>query len=60
MYREAKMERNEENGKLEVEGVIQIVVIDDDGRGEHYPYRNDERGGQFRFLLGGRAGGRGG
>jgi hypothetical protein len=55
MYREAKMERNEENGKLEVEGVVQIVVIDDDGRGEHYPYGNDECGGETRFQLGGRA-----
>jgi hypothetical protein len=60
MYREAKMERNEENGKLEVEGVVQIVVVDDDGRGEHYPDGDDERGGQFRFRFGARAGGRGG
>jgi hypothetical protein len=60
MYREAKMEGDEEHGKLEVEGVVQIVVVDNDGRGEHYPDGNDERGGQFRFRFGCRAGGRGG
>ena len=60
MYREAEMERHKENGKLEVEGVVQIVVVDDNGRGEHYPDGNDERGGQFQFRFGCRAGGRGG
>ena len=55
MYREAKMERNEENGKLEVEGVVQIVVVDDDGRRERHPQGNDERSGDIRFRFGGRA-----
>ena len=37
------MERDEENGKLEVERVVQIIVIYNDGGGEHYPDGDDDR-----------------
>ena len=30
-YRKAEVEGDEKNGELEVEGVVQIIVIDDDG-----------------------------
>lgn len=55
MYREAKVVCNEENGILEVERVVQIVVIDNDGGREGYPDGNDDRSGQLGFVFGGRA-----
>jgi hypothetical protein len=32
-YGKAKVESDEKDGVLEVEGVVQIVVVDDDARG---------------------------
>ena len=58
-YREAKVERDEENGKLEVERVVQIIVIYDNAGREHYPDGNDDRCRQLLFRFGSRAGGRG-
>jgi hypothetical protein len=51
-YGKAKMPSDEKYGKLELEGVVQIIVIDDDSRGEHDPDGDDERGGQSLWRGG--------
>jgi hypothetical protein len=38
------MPSDEKHGKFEVERVIEIIVVDDDGRGEHDPDGNDKCG----------------
>ena len=40
---------DEEDRVFEIEGVIQIVVVDDDSRAEEYPNRNDCCGRQLVF-----------
>jgi hypothetical protein len=35
------MPGDEEDRELEVELVVDMVVVNDDGRGEHYPHRDD-------------------
>jgi hypothetical protein len=46
-YSKAKVPSDEKYGELELEGVVQIIVIDNDSGGEHDPDWNDEWGGQF-------------
>lgn len=50
-YSKAEVEGDEENGELEVEGVVQIVVVDDDGGGQHDPDGYDHRRGKPRLWL---------
>ena len=50
-YGESKVEGDEEDGEPEVEGVVQVVVVDDDRGGEHDPDRDDGRGGQLVLWL---------
>ncbi len=45
MYRETEMECYEENGEAEVEGVVQIIVIYNDGGRKNYPDGYDESRG---------------
>lgn len=46
-----KVESDEEDGIPEVEGVVQVVVVDDDRGGEHDPDRDDGRGRQLVLWL---------
>ena len=50
-YGESKVEGDEEDGEPEVEGVVQVVVVDDDRGGEHDPDRDDGRGRQLVLWL---------
>ncbi len=59
-YRKAEVESDEEDGVPKVEGVVQVVIVDDDGGGEHDPDRDDGRGGQLIFWLWRGRGGGGG
>lgn len=49
---EEKMPCYKEHGELEVEGVVQVVVVDDDRRTKHYPYGNYHRCRQLRPFVG--------
>lgn len=56
-YSKAKVESDEKNRELEVESVVEIVVVDDDRRGQDNPYGNDHRGRKLWFWGGRRDGG---
>lgn len=43
------MVSDEEDGEPKVEGVVQVVVVDDDGGREHDPDGNDGRGRELVF-----------
>lgn len=47
----SKVESDEEDGIPEVEGVVQVVVVDDDRGGEHDPDRDNGRGRQLILWL---------
>lgn len=42
-YSKAEVESDEKNGKLEVEGVVQVIVVDDDAGGQYDPDGYDHR-----------------
>lgn len=50
-YGKSKVESDEEDGELEVSGVVQVVVVDDNRGGEHDPDRDDGRGRQLLLRL---------
>lgn len=52
-HREAQMPCREEDGVLEPDGVVHVVVVNNDGRAEEHPNRNDRcrRHLKARFLA---------
>jgi hypothetical protein len=57
-YGKAEVVSDEEDGELEVEGVVQVIVIDDNRGREHDPDRDDHGRRQLGLGLLGRGGAR--